>query len=69
MVINSKIKDFSKLIKTYLKRVLSNLSKKYLENLLDKYFSQDGLVLFISDVLIDLSKVKINENISKHRNK
>jgi hypothetical protein len=64
---NSK-KDFNKLIKVYLKRVLSNLSQKYLENLLDKYFSHDGLVLFISNVLIDLSTVSINNQLDRNRN-
>jgi len=61
---NSK-KDFSKLIKISLRRILSNLSKKYIETLLDEYFSQDGLALFISNILIDLSKSIIDTELVK----
>jgi hypothetical protein len=61
---NSK-KEFSKTIKTALKRILSNLSRNYTEGLLEKYFSHDGLALFISNILIDLSKKHINEELTK----
>jgi hypothetical protein len=61
---NSK-KEYSKLIKSGIKRILSNLSPKYTEYLLDKYFSHDGLALFISNILIDLSKSSINNELSK----
>jgi len=58
---NSK-KEFSKELKRSLKKVLTNLSKNYLEQvMLGKYFSQEGLGLFISNILIDLSKSYINE--------
>lgn len=61
---NSK-KEFSKIIKTYLRRVLLNLSEKYSNKLLDMYFSKDGLGLFISNILIDLSKKRIDEELMK----
>ena len=51
---NSK-REFSNELKIALKKVLANLSKNYMNDLLDKYFSQEGLGLFISNILIDLS--------------
>ncbi|MBC8427610.1 MAG: hypothetical protein H8D97_01830 [Proteobacteria bacterium] len=65
---NSK-KEFSLGIKKALRKVIKNLSEKYITGIiLDKYFSEDGFALFISNILIDLSKSYINEqseNINK----
>ncbi|MEO5348922.1 MAG: hypothetical protein H7836_04675 [Magnetococcus sp. YQC-3] len=63
---NSKL-EFSKLIKEGLKKTLINLSKNYIEKLLLKYFSEEGLTMFISNTLIDLSKVVINNELTKLR--
>jgi hypothetical protein len=48
-------KEFSKELKKALKKILTNLSKNYTNKLLDNYFSQEGLGLFISNILIDES--------------
>lgn len=59
---NSK-RDFSLEIKKALRQVIKNLSKNYINNVIfDKYFSEDGFALFISNILIDLSKGYIDEN-------
>ena len=64
---NSK-KEFSKEIKKAMKGILTNLSKNYVGMLLEKYFSQAGLSLFITSILIDQSKEFIVEQTNIRRN-
>ncbi len=63
---NSK-EEFSKICKSSIKKILTNLSKKYIEKLIDLYFSDDGLALYIFNVVLNSSKEYIVETSRNRR--
>ena len=57
-------KDILDIVKTYVKECLSQVSRRYRRKILREYFSNEGLVLYISGQIYDLVHADLSNRLN-----